>query len=609
MDRKPTYEELALRIEELERKSFELNHSEEALEDALRESEERHRLLLEVSPDPIVLYDIEGKTIYVNPAFEQTFGWSLDELRDKRIDFVPEENCQETREAINRMLQGTKLQLFPTRRLTKYGRILDIQLSSSLFFDRDEKPIGNIVILRDITSEKRAEETLRKAHDELEQRVRERTDELICTNEKLQQEIKEHLRTEEELANSRAMFRAIVESLPFEVFVLDRNNRYILQNSTCEKNWGNLIGKYPEDVPVSKDTKHLWLENNRRALSGETVTGEVVYDGLNGEKSFYYNIVTPIHHGEEIFGILGVIIDISKLKHAEEALRESRERFRNLTETTSDWIWEVDENAVYSYVSPKIYDILGYKEEEILGKTPFDLMPSAEADRIFKIFKAIAAKRQPFNCLENINLHKNGHQVILETSGIPTFDANGKFGGYRGIDRDITLRKQMEDELRQAHDELESRIEERTRELNIQKSNLEEVNIALQVLLDKRQEDKKEIEGNVLTNVKEIIIPYLKKMEKTKLDDQQKTFLNIIESNINEIISPFIRKMSQKYLNLTPAEIQVANLIRYGANSKDIAELMALSSRTIYNHRKNIRKKLGLENRKANLRSHLLSIY
>ena len=131
-------------------------------EEALRESEERHRLLLEVSPDPIVLYGIEGKTIYVNPAFEQTFGWSLDELREKRIDFVPEENWPETKEAINRMLQGLKIQLFETRRLTKDGRILDIQLSSSLFLDRDEKPVGNIVILRDITAQKRAERDIAK---------------------------------------------------------------------------------------------------------------------------------------------------------------------------------------------------------------------------------------------------------------------------------------------------------------------------------------------------------------------------------------------------------------------------------------------------------------
>jgi DNA-binding CsgD family transcriptional regulator len=127
--------------------------------------------------------------------------------------------------------------------------------------------------------------------------------------------------------------------------------------------------------------------------------------------------------------------------------------------------------------------------------------------------------------------------------------------------------------------------------------------------LDKRIDDKKETADNLLTNVKELIVPYLEKIKKTKLDEQQKVILSIIESNLNEITSPFARKMSQTYLNLTPVEIKVANLIRHGNNSKEIAELMSLSSRTIYNHRKNIRKKLGLENRKTNLRSHLLSIY
>ena len=117
------------------------------------------------------------------------------------------------------------------------------------------------------------------------------------------------------------------------------------------------------------------------------------------------------------------------------------------------------------------------------------------------------------------------------------------------------------------------------------------------------------MEDNVLTNVKEMIAPYLEKFRKTKLDDQQKAILNIVETNLNEIISPFSRKMSLKYLNLTPTEIHVANLIRHGINSKDIAEIMGLSPQTIYNHRKNIRKKFGLENKKTNLRSHLLSIY
>ena len=306
---------------------------------------------------------------------------------------------------------------------------------------------------------------------------------------------------------------------------------------------------------------------------------------------------------------MAAIRDLTSQKQTEEALRESKERFRNLTEVTSDWIWEVDNNGFYTYVSPKIQDMLGYEPEEVIGKTPFDLMPSEEANRVFEIFNTIRDSQQPLNCLENINLHKDGHPVALETSAVPIFDTGGKLCGYRGVDRDITHRKQVEEKLKRSHDELEKRVNKRTRELDIQKSNLEEANIALKVLLDKRQEDKKETSDNLLTNVKELIVPYLEKIKKTKLDEQQKAIVSIIESNLNEITSPFARKMSQTYLNLTPVEIKVANLIRHGSNSKEISEIMNLSPRTIYNHRKNIRKKLGLGNRAANLRSHLLSIY
>ena len=128
-------------------------------------------------------------------------------------------------------------------------------------------------------------------------------------------------------------------------------------------------------------------------------------------------------------------------------------------------------------------------------------------------------------------------------------------------------------------------------------------------MLKKREEDKTELEDNVLTNVKELIVPYFEKIKKTKLDDQQEAFLSIIESNLNEIISPFTREMSLKYLNLTPTEIKIANLIRHGSSTKKIAEIMNVSPRTVETHRKNIRRKIGLEGKRANLRSHLLSLH
>jgi PAS domain S-box-containing protein len=149
----------------------------------------------------------------------------------------------------------------------------------------------------------------------------------------------------------------------------------------------------------------------------------------------------------------------TEAKRAEKTLQQSEERFRSLVETTTDWFWEVDENAVYTYSSPKIRDILGYEPEEILGKTPFALMPPEEADRVAHIFAPYATSRRPFKLLENTNVHKDGHLVVLETSGLPIFDVKGVFRGYRGIDRDITERKQAEQAIRASEIRLRTAIE------------------------------------------------------------------------------------------------------------------------------------------------------
>lgn len=138
-----------------------------------------------------------------------------------------------------------------------------------------------------------------------------------------------------------------------------------------------------------------------------------------------------------------------------EVLYQSEERFRKLVETTSDWFWEVDKNGVYTYVCPQIYNVLGYKPTEVLGKTPFELMPMDEAKRIADIFGPIAASQQPFTCLEHTSLHKDGHRVVLETSGVPIFNPDGTWVGYLGVDRDITKRQQVEEALRQKTFELQ----------------------------------------------------------------------------------------------------------------------------------------------------------
>jgi PAS domain S-box-containing protein len=141
-----------------------------------------------------------------------------------------------------------------------------------------------------------------------------------------------------------------------------------------------------------------------------------------------------------------VISDITERKQMERALRENEHRFRSLVETTSDWVWGVDEHGYYTYASPKVKELLGYDPEEVIGKKPFDFMPLDEAERTRKLFMDIAKSRESFSRLENTNLHKDGHPVVLETSGVPIFENDGNFTGYRGIDRDITERKRVEEE-------------------------------------------------------------------------------------------------------------------------------------------------------------------
>jgi len=276
-------------------------------------------------------------------------------------------------------------------------------------------------------------------------------------------------RRKEEYEKLEARLRTVIESLPFDFFGIDANGRYFIQNTTCKNCWGDIIGKRPEDLSVDKHTLALWLDNNRRAFSGEIVKGEVEFI-REGETKYFYNIVSPIYNKGIIDGIMGFNIDITERKKTEEALKE------------------------------------------------------------------------------------------------------------------------------------------REMELELKTHNLEETNTALKVLLKRRDEDRRELEEKVLLNIKEIIVPYLEKLRKCGLDERQSVYVGILESNLKDIISSFSFRLSSAYLNLTPSEIKVANLVKQGKTNKEIAELLNFSSRTAAFHRERIRKKLGIKNKKTNLRSYLSSI-
>lgn len=162
---------------------------------------------------------------------------------------------------------------------------------------------------------------------------------------------------------------------------------------------------------------------------------------------------------------------------------------------------------------------------------------------------------------------------------------------------EITTLKLTEEALRQSKGALES-----------QKQSLEEANIALKVLLRQREEDKHELEQKVLTNIKELVFPYVEKLQRAPLRAKDKETIAIIETHLNDIISPLLQRLSNLNIILTPQEMQVSALIKDGKTSKEIADILHVSEATVHFHRKNLRVKFGLKNKSTNLRSYLLSI-
>ncbi|ABK45521.1 multi-sensor signal transduction histidine kinase [Magnetococcus marinus MC-1] len=129
-----------------------------------------------------------------------------------------------------------------------------------------------------------------------------------------------------------------------------------------------------------------------------------------------------------------------------DAMARSERRFKALVESSNDWIWAVDAEGVYTYSSPMVEQMLGYSPAEMMGKTPFDLMPHDEAQRVRANFQVLVEQRRPIEKLVNRNRHKNGHLVVLESCGVPIFDEEGHFAGYQGVDRDITDRVILEEQ-------------------------------------------------------------------------------------------------------------------------------------------------------------------
>ncbi len=400
-------------VDDIRRDSILQKKNEEAIETERKKLES----YIESIADGILILDTKGKIVDVNRAFVGMFGREKNEIVGKpafATGVLAKKNIPKALLLLKEIIRQGSVENKEMELLTKDKKEIPTLVSASLVKDSRGKPVNVTVSFKDITERKKVEWSLKERIKELN---------AIYTLSRI---------VETHNVSLGDLCRELAELIP---------PAFQYPESTCAK---VSLGHYEYRTKNFKETK--WKLSADIIVSGKKKGSIEVYHleekPAFDERPFLTEEETLIKNlGKDVVNIIG-------RKDAEEALKMSEARFRAMTESTSDWIWEVDQNGVYIYASPMIKDLLGYEPNEVLGKTPFDFMLPEEVKRVAAEFENIIKVRRAFEGLENGNLHKNGQIVVLETSGVPVFDEKGDFHGYRGIDRDITARKKVEEEIR-----------------------------------------------------------------------------------------------------------------------------------------------------------------
>lgn len=401
----------------------------------------------------------------------------------------------------------------------------------------------------------------------------------------------------EELRKSEQEKAVILDAMTELVLFLDTNLKVIWANKAMRDAF-NL-------KPDQLNGKHCYraLHNRSRACSIcpaektlKTGAPQEVVDISSYKKNWVLRSYPVRNEKGSLSGVVEIVTDITERRRAEEALRQSEQKYRELFENASDIIFILDFNGKILSCNDAASRTYGYEPWQMQGLNLETLLDKSDLPIVRKLFRRKRGELDAPNPLEFLTYTRTGEAVWLEVNA-RSVEENGKPVAIHGIARNVTERKRMEEALRK-----------REQELKEKSRNLEDANTALTVLLKRREDDKAELEEKVICNVRDLVLPYIENLKMTRIDSHQLNQLKILERNTNEIISPFLRTLSSKYPNLTPMEIKVINFIKEGRTTKEMAELLNASPRTVEVHRDNIRKKLGLRNRKANLQSYLMAL-
>ena len=413
--------------------------------------------------------------------------------------------------------------------------------------------------------------------------------ELAKTVRHLKREMKARDRAETKLKESEKRYSDLLNISLVGIYQSRTTGQILYVNDALAKIFGF---ESPEAMmKESAVVRYKYAEDRSFLLKTLLETGRldgVEFEALTKSGAMKYVVLSAVLERDIISGM---IMDITDRKKAETALKESEERYRSLFKNNHSVMLLIDpESANIVDANPAAVAFYGWSFEALTGKKITDINTLSDEQVFQEMEKAKAEQRRVFYFRHRL---ANGEIRDVEVFSGP-IKVHGRELLY-SIIHDITERKQVELALLERGKELENKTHE-----------LQEVNSALKVLLKNRDEDKKELEEKVIANVKNLVFPYVDKLNNSQLNDRQMVYLNIVKANLEDIIAPFLHQLSSKFSDLTPSEIQVAGLVRDGKTTKEIAELLNSSTGAINFHRNNIRAKLGLRNTKKNLRSFLL---
>ncbi|RTL51352.1 MAG: PAS domain S-box protein, partial [Rhodocyclaceae bacterium] len=275
----------------------------------------------------------------------------------------------------------------------------------------------------------------------------------VVGNFGIHQDITERKANEQAVRESEARFRALVEQSLAGIYII-QDGRFHYVNPVFATIFGydapeELIGLSAVERVISPECRELVVEKIRQRLAGEKEVDHYTFTGLRKDGS---RIELEVHGRAFDYqgrrAVIGVILDITARKAAEDALRASEIRFQDIVQASADWVWEVDAEGHYTFVSDSVKDILDYTPAEVLGKKPMDFMPKDEAIRVTAGYASFVERQVPFRDMEHSSLRKDGSLCYVRVNGVPVKDKDGHLVGYRGVGRDITERKRAEQELK-----------------------------------------------------------------------------------------------------------------------------------------------------------------